>query len=349
MIEDLLLPYLYRSENNDSKESTEDFLMINSLYKQNLKAKPEMAEWMLKYAKHSEEKFDVNNNCEPLFVCTFANQIIESFAKTELPSFVPYEQLTEQQQSMIYDVKPSFLKVVKIQDEALKPKQIKKLALFGISTALPVICTGAEIALFVKLEVVFEELFHVECWSFKYNFQQHKRNQLHIFDKEYMNLQNKIANELQSSDLGLYAFLFNQKIRADFVAKLEHLDDLELAIHDSEITDNVGNLYFHVGYKSSDFKSKFFELLDQDFLASPFFLEQYIDSSSEYKVLDIKHKSQSIMAYMLLHFVVNQCEALEDISKLFQNKSEFNHQNILQKIFSKFEGSVNTHKLLPVT
>ncbi|WP_171493723.1 hypothetical protein, partial [Acinetobacter radioresistens] len=180
------------------------------------------------------------------------------------------------QQRQIYDVKASTLNVIKLTDQQLSPKAVKRLALLGMNTTLPIICTDQEISMFGKLELTFELIHQIECWSFKFNMINHTRNSLSIFDRDHMQELNHIANDLLGVDLGIFSFLFNQKVRGDFAKRLDNIEDIEIAVHASELADDSGDLFFHVGYQANSFKSQFFKLLDQDLLASPFYLKQYI-------------------------------------------------------------------------
>lgn len=347
MIESYLLPYLYRSQNNTVH--TTYFETLKNLNELNIKARPEILDYLHKYGKFQKIKLDMSDNTEPLFLSSFSNQVVDALAGTDLPMFIPYTDLTKEQQDGIYDVKEASFNIIQLKQQPFKPHQMKKLALLGMNTTLPVMCMGEEVALFEKLELSFELIHQIDCWSFKFNLENSRRNVLSIFDRKYMDKQNYLANDLLGIDLGIFSFLFNQKVRGDFAKRLDNVEDFEIEIHESAIADDLGNLFFVYGYQPSIFKKHFFQLLDQGLLASPFLLNQFFDTKNDYKVIDVKHKSNSLIPYMLLYFAIFQHEALDDIDHLFYKDSDVSHQTILQMIFSKFEGYSNVQQPLLTT
>ncbi|WP_173912862.1 hypothetical protein [Acinetobacter sp. Marseille-Q1618] len=282
-------------------------------------------------------ELEISENSSPLFLTTFSNNVVEALSKTALPFLGDIEKLDDKYLNQMHSIHKSQFYVIKINQQELKPKQKRKLAFLGLNTALPLMYVGEEIEKFNQLELLYEIVFHVECWSFKYNFENSKRNILSIFDREFMKQQNKLANTLLHENLGLFSYLFNQSLREQFLEQIEHLPEYEAAIHEANIVSKHGDLFFYIGYNDQTFKNTFFELLEHNLLATPSSLKQYFDLNSEYQALDIKHKSNNIMPYMLLYFAVFKHEALDDIAHLFYQNSKVDHQSILQKICSKFE------------
>lgn len=68
--------------------------------------------------------------------------------------------------------------------------------------------------------------------------------------------QNTIANELLNGP-AIYSDLFKQALRQQICSKLCAEDDLEISVHDKELCDDAGNLYFHIGFNQT-FKHQFF-------------------------------------------------------------------------------------------
>ncbi|EJB8578087.1 hypothetical protein MW388_003150 [Acinetobacter baumannii] len=347
MFDEYLQPYLYKSVRNLNHSTQFDFL--NGLNQLNISVNPELNNIYQNFGSFYESRLKLSIQYEPLFLSTFSNYIIDSLVNTDLPLLVPFETLTEEQKSQIYDVKPAMLKVIKLTDQPLSSRAIKRLALLGMNTNLPIICSDQEMCMFNKLELTYELIHQFDCWTFKFNMVNHTRNSLSIFDRDHMQRLNLIANDLLGVDLGIFSFLFNQKVRGDFAKRLDNIEDIEIAVHASELADDSGDLFFHVGYQENSFKSQFFKLLDQDLLASTFYLKKYIDTKQDYKVLDFKQKSNNIMSFLLLYFALYQKDALNDINQLFQTNSDVNHQTILNKIFSCFDNRTFTSQPLSIS
>ncbi|MCZ3297225.1 hypothetical protein NYZ65_14955 [Acinetobacter baumannii] len=331
MIESNLNPFLFRALPNIEHACIGNAydLMANQFEQ----APINVQEWFHLHTGFIDTGLELTDDVETAFVTILSNQVVRLLEQTRLPLFsTPDPEL----EPFIADSMDDELCLVSISLENLTAQQIKIRTLLGFGPQLVILKSNSDFFDMHGFELVVTDSF--PCTSFRLFIESSKRNLLSTFNKTFMLQQNTIANELLNGP-AIYSDLFKQALRQQICSKLCAEDDLEISVHDKEICDDAGNLYFHIGFNQT-FKHQFFHLVSKNILISPFHIERLIGEGNELLETPAAAQSnlESLVTFMLVYMAIYEKEALDSI-----NSTNINDDDVLNMIMSKLEQHSNNY------
>ena len=331
MIESSLNPYLFRAIPSIEYKCLGDAYELMS--SQLAHAPNQVQEWFL-HTAFTDTGLELSEDVDTAFITLLANQAVRFLDQTRLPLFGTPEAEFEQ---YVADSMEDELCLVSISQDNLTAQQNKIRTLLGFGSQIVILKSNSSFFEKYGFELSFTE--SIPCTSFRLFIESSKRNLLSTFNKSFMLQQNTVANELINGPI-IYRDLFKQTLRQQLCAALSCENDLEISVHDNEICDDAGNLYFHVGFNQT-FKQQFFELLSKNILISPFHLDRLIGGEGN-EILDLSssaHTSlESLIPFMLVYLALYENDALDSM-----DSTNINDDEVLNMIMSRLEQHSNNY------